>query len=65
MKEPSLKEYRCENCNKLLFKGDIRDAIIEIKCKRCKIKTVIKEEVAGIALIKAFFTSEKAKIQAA
>jgi phage FluMu protein Com len=65
MENPLLKEYRCENCNKLLFKGDIRGAVIEIKCKKCKTKTLIKEEVAGIALIRGDFTAEKAKIQAA
>ncbi|PCH92091.1 hypothetical protein COB18_00850 [Candidatus Kaiserbacteria bacterium] len=31
-----LKEYRCEKCHKLLFKGDIQQATIEIKCKNCK-----------------------------
>lgn len=30
-----MKEYRCEKCNKLLFKGDIKEGKIEIKCK-CK-----------------------------
>jgi phage FluMu protein Com len=36
MEKPALKEYRCENCNKLLFKGSIRDAVIEIKCRKYK-----------------------------
>jgi len=30
------KEYRCQNCRKLFFKGDIEHATIEIKCKSCK-----------------------------
>ena len=34
MENPFLKEYRCE-CKKLLFKGSLSDAVIEIKCKRC------------------------------
>jgi len=32
----SLKEYRCEHCNKLFFKGDLKYCTIEIKCKNCK-----------------------------
>ena len=31
-----LKEYRCEHCNKLFFKGDLRHCVVEIKCKNCK-----------------------------
>ena len=31
-----LKEYRCKNCNKLFFKGDLSHCTIEIKCKNCK-----------------------------
>jgi phage FluMu protein Com len=31
-----LKEYRCEYCNKLLFKGNLKDCLVEIKCKNCK-----------------------------
>jgi phage FluMu protein Com len=36
MPEINLRDYRCENCNKLFFKGDVRHAIIEIKCRNCK-----------------------------
>jgi hypothetical protein len=36
MPEINLQDYRCENCNKLFFKGDIRHAVIEIKCRNCK-----------------------------
>jgi len=57
--EDFLKEYRCPTCNKLIFKGKSKHAVIEIKCKRCKIKTVISEEAPGIALIKSDFTSER------
>ena len=31
-----LKEYRCQHCNKLFFKGDLSHCTIEIKCKNCK-----------------------------
>lgn len=33
---PLYKEYRCPTDHKLLFKGIIVDAEIEIKCKSCK-----------------------------
>jgi phage FluMu protein Com len=36
MPEINLQDYRCENCNKLFFKGDVRHAVIEIKCRNCK-----------------------------
>jgi len=40
MVQSNLKEYRC-SCNKLLFKGSLRDCKIEIKCRRCGgIKTI-------------------------
>lgn len=29
-----LVEYRC-TCDKLLFKGMLRDGVIEVKCKSC------------------------------
>lgn len=32
----NVKEYRCQYCNKLFFKGDITQAIIEVKCIKCK-----------------------------
>lgn len=31
-----LKEYRCNHCNKLFFKGDLQHCVVEIKCKNCK-----------------------------
>jgi len=30
------KEYRCNTCKKLLFRGFINDGIVEIQCYRCK-----------------------------
>lgn len=30
-----LREYRCTNCPKLLFKGVLVDSAVEIKCKGC------------------------------
>lgn len=28
-------QYRCGDCDKLLFKGILIDSEIEVKCKRC------------------------------
>jgi len=36
------KEYRCQHCNKLFFKGEIKEATIEIKCRYCKNISQIK-----------------------
>jgi phage FluMu protein Com len=35
---PTLQEYRCPHCHKLLFKGQLTSAesIVEVKCKACK-----------------------------
>ncbi len=43
MLPPSMhQEYRCKNCDKLLFKGLLVDSEIEVKCKRCdKIVTIV------------------------
>ncbi len=38
-----MKEYRCNKCNKLLFKGNFT-GIIEILCNRCKKIIEINEE---------------------
>ena len=37
-------EYRCPDCDKLLFKGLLVDSEIEINCKRCKGLKVVKGE---------------------
>ena len=40
MEQFNLSEYRCD-CGKLLFKGDLKDCRVEIKCRRCgEIKTI-------------------------
>jgi phage FluMu protein Com len=36
MEQSTLKEYRCVNCNKLLFRGILFHASVEIKCRGCK-----------------------------
>jgi phage FluMu protein Com len=36
MKNTRIKDCRCKHCQKLLFKGLIIEAVIEIKCKACK-----------------------------
>ena len=28
-------EYRCKNCNRLLFKGDLTEASVAVKCTKC------------------------------
>ena len=38
-----MKEYRCNKCNKLLFKGNFT-GMIEILCNRCKKIIVINAE---------------------
>jgi len=38
------KEYRCSECDKLLFKGLLIDSEVEINCKRCKALRVVKGE---------------------
>lgn len=38
----ALKDYRCRNCQKLFFKAIVYHAIIEVKCKNCKIINVIQ-----------------------
>lgn len=30
-----LREYRCETCKKLLFKGLLIEGSVEVKCKYC------------------------------
>lgn len=39
------KEYRCD-CGKLLFKGSLAVAVIEIKCKRCGKVNVFEENLS-------------------
>ncbi len=31
-----LQDYRCKYCNKLFFKGNLKNGLIEIKCRNCK-----------------------------
>ncbi|MEK7520064.1 MAG: Com family DNA-binding transcriptional regulator [Patescibacteria group bacterium] len=35
-----MREYRCTQCEKLLFKGILIDSEIEVKCKRCNAMNV-------------------------
>jgi phage FluMu protein Com len=35
MEGDTLNEYRCNNCGKLLSKGNLKECTIEIKCRRC------------------------------
>ena len=38
----TFKEYRCA-CGKLLFKGSLISAVVEIKCKRCEKVSLFEE----------------------
>ncbi len=42
MENSHLKEYRC-NCGKLLFKGSLVSAVVEVKCKRCEKVNLFEE----------------------
>lgn len=42
MENSFLKEYRC-NCGKLLFKGSLTVATVEVKCKRCEKVSLFEE----------------------
>lgn len=52
-----LKEYRCANCNKLFFKGEIARGTIEIKCKNCKQFSILKGKNCRLR----FFLDKKVK----
>ncbi len=41
---PNYLEYRCKECNKLLFKGVLIDSEIEVKCKRCNGLSIFQGE---------------------
>ena len=44
--EKVMQEYRCSNCNRLLFKGKIRNNYhLEIICPRCKNLTIFDRKV--------------------
>ncbi|OGY48072.1 MAG: hypothetical protein A2840_01900 [Candidatus Buchananbacteria bacterium RIFCSPHIGHO2_01_FULL_47_11b] len=44
--ETIAKEYRCPDCDKLLFKGLLIDSEVEIKCRRCRTIKTLKGEPA-------------------
>ncbi len=45
-------DYRCQSCNKLLFKGNIEKGVVEVKCDKCGTVNVagatVKEELQKI-----------------
>jgi len=47
MNQTIYKEYRCPDCQKLLFKGLLVDSSVEIKCKRCRTLKIIVGEPAN------------------
>lgn len=40
----SLREFRCNDCNKLMFKAILIDSEVEVKCKRCGKINIFKGE---------------------
>ncbi|MFC1663056.1 Com family DNA-binding transcriptional regulator [Patescibacteria group bacterium] len=40
-------EFRCQGCNKLLFKAILIDSEVEVKCKRCGRMNLYKGEDAN------------------
>ena len=41
MSQP-IKEYRCQMCKKLLFKGLLIESIIEIRCRSCQTMNTVE-----------------------
>lgn len=37
-----LREYRCNDCKKLLFKGFLVESVIEVKCKSCHSMNIVE-----------------------
>ncbi len=37
-----LREYRCQACKKLLFKGALVESVIELRCKHCHYTNIIE-----------------------
>lgn len=40
-------DYRCEGCEKLLFKGVLLNSEVEVKCKRCGQMNVFQGELTN------------------
>jgi phage FluMu protein Com len=45
--ETFYKEYRCPDCDKLLFKGLLIDSQVEIKCRRCRDLKILSGQAAS------------------
>ncbi|MDP2587818.1 MAG: hypothetical protein Q8P33_03545 [bacterium] len=43
----TLKEYRCRQCSKLLFKGVLVESTVEVKCKGCRALSTFTGEPAN------------------
>ena len=45
-----LWDYRCLACDTLLFRAALRDALVEIKCRKChRVQVVDKSAVPVVA----------------
>ncbi len=37
-----LRDYRCKQCRKLLFRGFLVESVVEVKCRSCHALTTIE-----------------------
>lgn len=44
--ETCLREFRCNDCHKLLFKGVLVEGTVEVKCKHCHSMQTIHSSTA-------------------
>lgn len=52
MNNSALQEFRCD-CGKLLFKGELFAALVEIKCRRCGIiNNMRSKEISGVLILR-------------
>ena len=49
-----LKEYRCQTCKKLLFRGVLVESVIEVKCKSCHTMNTVESSTHDKLLCAVF-----------
>ncbi len=60
-----LKEYRCEQCKKLLFKGALVESVVEVRCKHCHAMTTVKSSAFNELLCAVFPCPHRITVAAA